>query len=169
MGHLSTKNSTGGTFSERLLWLIVEKANGKVTVFAKKAGIPHSTFYNYVDGRLPSSEHLVHLRDTYGVNINWLLTGQGDPYSQVADEETEEPAYEYNLPEMGGGTGDEEGNVEELLGMARKVLSSENKQAAEALEKNIRYFVHAIQMERRVEKVEARLKMIEEVLIKKAG
>lgn len=64
----------------RLKWLVTEKANGKYTVFANKAGIPGSTFQGYMNGRPPNSEHLLRIHLFFNVNLNWLLSGDGDPY-----------------------------------------------------------------------------------------
>jgi len=65
---------------DRLWQIINEKEGGKHTVFARKAGIPPSTFQNYIEGRYPHAEHLIHIYETYNVNIHWLLTGIGEPY-----------------------------------------------------------------------------------------
>jgi len=66
-------------FFERLSWLIDRYAAGKHTVFAKKAGIPVSTFQKYLADKMPVAEHLIRIHETYGVSIDWLLTGSGDP------------------------------------------------------------------------------------------
>ena len=66
--------------SDRLLELVSIHAAGKHTVFAKNAGIPHGTFSAYLKGRVPHPDHLCRIHDIYNVNINWLLTGEGDPY-----------------------------------------------------------------------------------------
>ena len=60
--------------------IINEKASGKSTVFAKKAGIPPGTFHSYLKGRLPHPEQLIRLCETYDINLNWLLTGKGEKY-----------------------------------------------------------------------------------------
>jgi phage repressor protein C with HTH and peptisase S24 domain len=67
-------------FVDRLKSLVDEHAGGKVTIFAKKAGIYPGTFDNYLKGRLPQAEQLLYIRQTYGVSIDWLLTGEGEPY-----------------------------------------------------------------------------------------
>jgi len=77
-----------GHIVERLWELIREHANGKPTVFAKKAEIPHSTFHAYINGRSPHTEHLVRIRDTFRVNLDWLLTGEG---GKCIKEEPESP------------------------------------------------------------------------------
>jgi len=65
---------------ERLVKIVEEKAGGKHTVFAKNAGIPTSTFQGYINGRPPHAEHLIRIREKYNVNINWLLTGEGEMF-----------------------------------------------------------------------------------------
>lgn len=66
---------------ERLLWLVEMYAKGKAAPFAKKAKIPGGTFHNYIKGRSPSVEHMISIHETYGISIDWLLTGEGDPYA----------------------------------------------------------------------------------------
>jgi transcriptional regulator with XRE-family HTH domain len=78
-----------GDISERLLFLVKRHTKGKVTVFAKKAGIPPSTFQYYINDRMPHGEHLKRICETFNVNLNWLLIGKGDPYiSSEANEKT---------------------------------------------------------------------------------
>jgi len=74
-----------GNIPKRLQRLIDLKCGGKSTLFAKLAGIPISSFSNYMKGRAPSSEALFHIRETFSVNINWLLTGEGEMFG---DEST---------------------------------------------------------------------------------
>jgi transcriptional regulator with XRE-family HTH domain len=51
----------------------------------------------------------------------------------------------------------------DLLSAAHKVLTSGNKMASEALEKNIRYFAHAVEMEKRVENLEEKVKLVDKL------
>ncbi len=69
-----------GNFAERIHELVIELAEGNANKFAQNAGIPQSTFQNYKKGRLPHSDQLIRLKDTYNVNVNWLLTGEGPKY-----------------------------------------------------------------------------------------
>jgi|GEM_PF-779005 hypothetical protein len=164
---MSTEKNANAEFIERFLQLIGEKANGKPTIFARMAGIPPSTLFGYVNGRFPTHEHLLRIRDTFNVNINWLVSGEGDPYGSPPEGESAEPAYGYNLPEMPGGLDDARGVVNELLRMAKKVLLSGNRQAADALERNIRYFNHAVEIEGRLSGLEEKMGSLEERLKKK--
>jgi|GEM_PF-2505649 len=67
-------------FFRRLEWLVERHANGKYKKFADLAGIPSGTFYKYKNERLPHPEHLSKFHDVFGVNIDWLITGEGNPY-----------------------------------------------------------------------------------------
>lgn len=134
---------------DRLLRLVNEQTGGKHTIFAKKAGIPTSTFQGYVQGRDPHIEHLLRIRETYGVNTDWLLSGEGPPYIERALEEGDI------------GPTDADPEVAELLEGARRVLKSGNPIAFDALERNIRYFDHAVATEKRLQKNEEHLKQTE--------
>lgn len=79
-------------FQNRLHRIVDELAAGKYTVFAKKCGIPHSTFQNYINGRMPHSEHLLRIHDVFRVDINWLLSGEGEPY--LADRQGAEKEHD---------------------------------------------------------------------------
>lgn len=62
-------------------------ARGKHTVFAKECGIPTPTFQAYYHGeRNPSSEHLIKIKSRFGINLNWLLSGEGEPFIQEGVE-----------------------------------------------------------------------------------
>lgn len=62
---------------ERLLYLVDKFSNGNLSVFAKKAKIPQSTMHKYINGRIPNGEALFRIHNTFGINLNWLLTGKG--------------------------------------------------------------------------------------------
>ena len=81
---MSSTISQMGNISSRLQRLVDLKCTGKSTIFAKKAGIPISSFSNYIKGRTPSCEALFLIRETFSVNINWLLTGKGEMFEAEA-------------------------------------------------------------------------------------
>jgi len=58
-------------------------------------------------------------------------------------------------------------HLRELLGSAHKVLTSGNKMASEALEKNIRYFAYAVEMEKRIGRIERQMQVLEDLLRRK--
>lgn len=83
---MSTDNSNNRMIEDRIREIMAEFTGGKPTVFAKKAGIPPSTFSGYLDGRVPHADHLVRIRETYGISIDWLLIGKGHKYIDGAKE-----------------------------------------------------------------------------------
>lgn len=134
--------------------MINELADGKLTKFAEKAGIPASTFHGYLKGRAPHPDHLVRILEHYKVSINWLLTGNGPIYIYGEGKET--------APEP-------DPEIADLIEGARRVLKSGNAVAFDALERNIRYFDFAIQQEkdmaeqkRKLSEMEKRLAALEE-------
>jgi hypothetical protein len=69
------------TIKERLKYAVELISEGKHTVFAKICGIPPGSFQAYINGeRVPPSEHLMKLVTVYGINLNWLLVGKGEPF-----------------------------------------------------------------------------------------
>ena len=71
-------------FFSRLNELILEHAGGEHGAFKKFAcllDIPPSSLFKWTKRRsLPSADQLVNFREKLGVNLNWLLTGQGAKY-----------------------------------------------------------------------------------------
>ena len=75
---------------ERIKFLVDNLSSGKYTVFAKKCSIPVSTFKTYIDGPTnPTSGHLRKIASVYGVNLNWLILGDGKPFVEVGTQEEE--------------------------------------------------------------------------------
>jgi hypothetical protein len=64
--------------TKRLLMIVDLCADGNDAKFAREAGIVQGTFHNYTHGRIPNVDSLINIRNRYGVNINWLLTGEGE-------------------------------------------------------------------------------------------
>ncbi len=70
----------GSQIIERLLKLC---GVATITDLASKTGVPYNTLKNYASAktaRMPSSEVLATIAQTTGVNLNWLLLGEGEPY-----------------------------------------------------------------------------------------
>ena len=111
--------------------LVEIHTQGNVKRFAEISGINSVTLLNYTKGRLPKADALANICESLGVNINWLLTGKGERHIQDAANQ--------NL--------DSDPEVASMLRLAKKVLKSGNLIAYEALEKNIKYFAHAVDAE----------------------
>lgn len=60
---------------------IINYYNLNLKEFSEKTNIPYRTLQNYLLGlREPNIDILKKLCTQLGININWLLTGEGDPY-----------------------------------------------------------------------------------------
>ena len=134
------------TLIDRLLFVIEKKAGGKHTVFAKKAGIPPSTFQGYINGRVPHVDHLIRIRETFFINIDWLLSGEGDPF--------------IGSKSAGKIDRDEDPETAELIDMTREIINSETNYSF-SLKANIRSFHHAMRTEEKYNNIERRIARIE--------
>lgn len=144
---MSTEKSELSNIANRLLELVGEFANNKKTVFAQKAGIPKGTFYGYLKGGVPHVEHLVRIQETFFVSIDWILTGRGQKYIHDSEEKV---------------VVDQDPQIARLIEGARRVLTSGNHVAFDALERNIIYFDHAIEAEKRADEAEKEIAEIKE-------
>jgi phage repressor protein C with HTH and peptisase S24 domain len=72
------------TISERILWLI-DQQKISVSAFAKKAGLDQSNVQKMKKGTIPvSKKTIVNICLAYGVNQDWLVSGNGEPYDESA-------------------------------------------------------------------------------------
>lgn len=76
------------------------------------------------------------------VNLQWLVTGE---------------SYTDDI-----GKSDPDPEISDLIDKARRVLTSGNPVAFDALERNIRYFDHAIAAEKRADQAEKKISEMEE-------
>ena len=75
------------TIGERISRIIREKCGKKVT-FARDLKIDQSYVTQLENGRRNPSERLIDdICQTYGVNREWLLNGNGEPYTHKSREE----------------------------------------------------------------------------------
>ncbi len=62
--------------------MLMDREQLTAGAFAEKIGVSGATISHILSGRnkYPSAEVMLKLTDSYrGLNLNWLLTGQGDP------------------------------------------------------------------------------------------
>lgn len=145
MRNLSRKILQTRNITERLSFLIASLADGKHTVFAKKAGIPISTFQAYINkGRPPHLEHLLRIHEIFSVDINWLVTGEGHPFIKKVEPSAIDPDPEIN----------------EMLEMTRAVITS-NTGFAHSLKANIRSFYDAVETQNKLDQLEQRISEVE--------
>ena len=116
-------------------------------------------------------------KDQFGVDINWLLTGEGEPYIDRQKDEgvyVKEPAPSYNAREREGekrgteilgarppeGSIHEQFKLSEALTAAARVLESRTSYAV-ILHLNIQHFDRAIRAETRITQLEEKNERLE--------
>ena len=73
--------------SERLRQ-VCEAKNWKITDFAEQAGIAYRTMQGYIGGeREPNAEGMSGIAKA-GVNLNWLVSGEGEMFQAVMQKNT---------------------------------------------------------------------------------
>ncbi len=64
--------------------------------WGRELDVSQQRLYNYLHGRAPNADFLRRICELKHVNVNWLLTGEGEPYlravEQGASRVAEEPA-----------------------------------------------------------------------------
>lgn len=69
--------------SERLNRVIGEVADGNMSEFSRRINTSVGTVQNYIEGKWPKlTVFLNKINKTYKVNLQWLLTGFGEPYTE---------------------------------------------------------------------------------------
>lgn len=68
------------TLKERIKMIINDRCDRSNKRFAEQIGISPSTILIWDDEHLPKGDILSRIRKEFNVDINWLLTGQGEPY-----------------------------------------------------------------------------------------
>lgn len=72
--------------SERLK-RIMEVKGFNLKTFAEQADIPYRTLQNYIlSGREPNAEALMKLHSRLGINLNWLISGNGEIFDETKNE-----------------------------------------------------------------------------------
>jgi transcriptional regulator with XRE-family HTH domain len=142
---MSTTETINVNLAERLIAIVDELAGGNAKKFAERAGIKQATLHNYLNGRPPKTEALHNICKTYNINLNWLVAGVGPRFIEKGGSVSLDPDPE----------------IAQLMEGARRVLTSGNPIAFDALERNIRYFDHAIAAEKRADASDKRAEAAE--------
>ena len=77
-----SENSIGDRLRDALT-----KCGMSMKFLSDQAGLPYSSIQNYAaDKQAPGAEALQKIRRTAGINIDWLLTGEGSPFADPSRE-----------------------------------------------------------------------------------
>lgn len=98
------------TIFDRISTIVEKFGNGKNTVFASLIGVSEANVRNYKNGVMPKADFLEKIARGFDININWLLTGEGNMLSSESEKEEKLPSvnqtYEgtpyFNVDFIGG-------------------------------------------------------------------
>jgi len=64
--------------SDRIRFVADKYVGGNISKLSERLGLRQSTVHNYAVGRTPSVDFLLRLKNIFGVDPTWVLTGEGD-------------------------------------------------------------------------------------------
>lgn len=88
------------SFNERIAQVADYFGVAKPSDFAKKTGFSHQVASNYLKGeRTPTVEALMNIKQTFDIDANWLLTGEGNMFlNKTSIPVTLEPTSLHAVP-----------------------------------------------------------------------
>lgn len=75
------------TIFDRISTIVEKFGNGKNTVFASLIGVSEANVRNYKNGVMPKADFLEKIARSFDININWLLTGEGNMLRTESEKE----------------------------------------------------------------------------------
>ena len=129
-------------FVNNINLLISKFGAGKTEKFSRFLGVPSSAVKGWKNGSLPDGVKTLIICEKCGITARQLF------FEETVQKATEERAI-YSSGEK------ESPEIEELLDDARYVLTSGNLLAFSALERNIKYFRHAVAVESEINQLRA--------------
>lgn len=125
----------------------IEDRYKSIQAFSRAADVPYRTIYQYLSGtRLPGAEVLVKLCAQLGLNIHWLLTGEGDKYVSTAVLLGSEASLEHDASTQDPGGDDV---IDDVVDWRLRAEAAEQK--ARELEADLRRFQATVDTYRRHE------------------
>lgn len=89
------------TIFDRISTIVEKFGNGKNTVFASLIGVSEANVRNYKNGVMPKADFLEKIARSFDININWLLTGEGNMLRTESEKENISVAHPSDLPMEG--------------------------------------------------------------------
>lgn len=83
------------TIFDRISTIVEKFGNGKNTVFASLIGVSEANVRNYKNGVMPKADFLEKIARSFDININWLLTGEGNMLSSESEKEEKLPSVNH--------------------------------------------------------------------------
>ncbi|MBW1666750.1 MAG: helix-turn-helix domain-containing protein [Deltaproteobacteria bacterium] len=139
--------------------------------FASKIGVHVYTVQQYEAGNIPKGDVLQRIHEAFGVNINWLLTGEGEPFPK--DEPKESPLNKEGIPHdydrsqlaISGSATAEADHLPDPFGKAasqlREIYDYGDPGIISAIQANLATFLRTVRREKEVIELKNRLASME--------
>lgn len=108
---------------------------------------------------MPGGNFFISLKRALDVDINWLLTGEGEKYIKEREGSAQAGSPIYNKV---GNALDDDPAIAELMEMTRAVLKSDTDYS-DSLATNVRSFFRALKTDKRLSDIEGRLDQVESI------
>ena len=89
------------TIFDRISTLVEKFGNGRNTIFASLIGVSEANVRNYKNGVMPKADFLEKIARSFDININWLLTGEGNMLRMESKKENIPVAHPSDSPTEG--------------------------------------------------------------------
>lgn len=130
-------------FKDRIREIITEYCGGSNNDFSNRIAINVSTIQKWDDEHLPKGDILHRIHKEFGIDINWLLTGESDPYlyrsSMNGSQKISEDIGLYN----------QTGGLGQAVDQLAQILTSGNELIVRAILFNFQAFYDTIVNQRR--------------------
>ena len=134
--------------------------------FGSRLGTSQSAVQSWESGRsLPGADFLNKIHSEFDIDINWLLTGEGEMYvkDRGGRQDTIQPAPSGVCESISEYSAAPPSDIKDILADAQKILTSGHQEAIDVLKREIRYLYKSIETENRIKMVEDRLKFLEDL------
>ncbi len=129
--------------------------------FAKKIGVHVSTISLWRDDKLPKGETLKRISKEFGISVDWLLTGGGEPY--LTDQTGREgvSVLSSTLKEVSGrgfqSSASHQASIAQSIEMLMKIMGSNNQKLIRAIVSNLDAFSEAVDQKDRLVALEEKV------------
>lgn len=107
----------------------LEELRGALSLnaFAKMCEIGESSMRQYLKGSIPSADKVMKIAEVGGVNVEWLITGNGSKHKEIAENPNELGLTVYNVEVTAGcGSVINEENIHSKITLPDEIYNSFN-------------------------------------------
>lgn len=83
--------------TKKFNYLVELLADGNLSHLSREIGVSQNTLYKYTQGRPPHVATLLAIRKVYGINLNWLIAGDGEMTGPEKNRRNEPPKVSHKI------------------------------------------------------------------------